>query len=90
MGPNSQIGLARVTHMAWPKTHTPVWRTRLVGLAHVAHTTTPTPPDGRVLHTAAPSLDTRPCLPHSQPHSQAHARVASTESFFSFCQNPIF
>ncbi|KAK5843160.1 hypothetical protein PVK06_005603 [Gossypium arboreum] len=43
VGPHAQIGLVRVTHIAWPKIYTPVWNAHMgphakLGLARVAHT----------------------------------------------------
>ncbi|KAK5794736.1 hypothetical protein PVK06_035978 [Gossypium arboreum] len=43
------------------------------------HTATLTPPHGRVLRMAMPSLITRPCLAHDQPYGQAHANVTLTK-----------
>ncbi|KAK5819404.1 hypothetical protein PVK06_024403 [Gossypium arboreum] len=48
------------------------------------------PSNGRVLHTATPSSDTRSCFTHGQLHGQVDAHVVSIEYFFGFRWNSIF
>ncbi|KAK5772749.1 hypothetical protein PVK06_049043 [Gossypium arboreum] len=85
MVPYAQIGLARVAHTTWPKTHMPMWQA-----PRVAHTATLTPSHGHVLRKATFSSTTRSYLTHGQPQGQAHARSASTDSIFGFRRSSVF
>ncbi|MBA0845176.1 hypothetical protein Goarm_022921, partial [Gossypium armourianum] len=67
VGPHTQIGLACVAYMAWPKTHMPVWLSRPTWPRSLAYIAPLTSPHSRVLQIAMASPNTR------QPHDQAHA-----------------